>query len=116
MKFSKVMWTIGSAIGIREAVKAVQRLEMDDVLGLIGVERRSSTLGRVLPAIGLVATGAAIGAGAALLFAPSTGKELRTRISDRLDDARDKLNEKLNEVSREIPSLSNEMQSHTHHS
>ena len=110
MKFSKVMWTIGSLIGARQAIRSMQRVELDDVLGLIGVERRHSTLGRVLPAIGLVATGAAIGAGAALLLAPTDGKELRSRISSRVDEAREKLTDKFNEVSREMPSLSNEMQ------
>jgi hypothetical protein len=107
------MWTIGSLVGARQAIKAMQRVELDDVLGLVGVERRHSTLGRVLPVIGLVATGAAIGAGAALLLAPSDGKQLRTRLSNRIDEARDKLTDKFNEVSRDMPSLSNEMQHHS---
>ncbi|HEY2409515.1 MAG TPA: YtxH domain-containing protein [Polyangiaceae bacterium] len=114
MKLSKVMWTIGSAIGAQQAIKAIQRLEMDDVLGLIGVERRRSALSQVLPAIGLVAVGAAVGAGAALLFAPSGGKELRTRLSERLDEARDKLTDKLQDVAREMPSLSNSNQANSH--
>lgn len=114
MKLSKVMWTIGSAIGAQQAIKAIQRLEMDDVLGLMGVERRRSALSQVLPAIGLVAAGAAVGAGAALLFAPSAGKELRTRLSERLDEARDKLTDKLQDVAREMPSLSNSNQANSH--
>lgn len=39
-------------------------------------------------------TGAAIGAGIALLFAPASGKETREKIADKMNDAKDNLTEK----------------------
>ena len=93
MKFSKALWTIGSLIGAQQAIKTVRGLEADDLLGLVGMQRRRGTVQTVLPAIGLVALGAAVGAAAALLAAPMTGADMRQRLSERVDDLTDKLNE-----------------------
>ncbi len=46
--------------------------------------------------------GAAVGIGAALLFAPKTGEELRGRIKDMADDAVDKIKEYANEAQEKI--------------
>ena len=104
MNLSKALWTLGSMIGAQQAAKAVRNVEWNDILGVIGLERRPSALSQALPALGLVAVSAAIGAGAALLLAPSSGRELRARLSDglddakhRLDDVKDRVNDKLNE-------------------
>src|ERR1700742_813536 len=104
MNLNKTLWTIGSVIGARQAIRAMQGLELNDILGVIGLERRPSALSRTLPAIGLFAVSAAVGAGAALLLAPSSGEELRARLSDglddvkhRLDDAKTRMNEKIND-------------------
>ncbi len=93
MNFSKALWTIGSMIGAQQAIKAVRGLEADDLLGLVGMQRRRGSVETVLPAIGLVGLGAAVGAGAALLVAPMTGADLRQRLSERVDQLTDKLNE-----------------------
>ena len=90
MKFSKAMWTIGSLVGARQAVKFVRGLELDDLLGLIGVERRRSAAQLILPTIGLVSLGAVVGAGTALLVAPSSGAEFRQRLTERVDKLADK--------------------------
>ncbi len=104
MNLSKALWTVGSLIGAQQAAKAVRGLEINDILGVIGLERRPSSFERALPALGLVAVSAAIGAGAALLLAPSSGEELRARLSDglddvktRLDDAKTRVNDKIND-------------------
>ena len=104
MNLSKSLWTLGSIIGAQQAAKAVRSVEWNDTLGVIGLERRPSVFSRALPAIGLVAVSAAIGAGAALLFAPSSGEELRSRLSDgldgmknRLEDAKGRVNDKISE-------------------
>jgi len=104
---SKALWTLGSLIGARQIAKVVSNvgsMELNDVLGVVGLERRPSAFSRALPAIGLVAVSAAVGAGAALLLAPSSGDELRSRLSDgldgvknRLDDAKTRVNEKIND-------------------
>jgi len=104
---SKTLWTLGSLIGARQAAKFVRNIgdvELNDILGVVGLERRPSAFSRVLPALGLVAVSAAVGAGAALLLAPSSGEELRARLSDGLDDVKHRLqdakgraNEKIND-------------------
>jgi len=104
---TKALWTLGSLIGARQVAKIVNNVssfELNDVLGVIGLERRPSAFSRALPAIGLVAVSAAVGAGAALLLAPSSGDELRARLSDgldgvknRLDDAKTRVNDKIND-------------------
>jgi hypothetical protein len=104
---TKALWTLGSLIGAREVAKLVSNvgsLGLNDVLGVVGLERRPSAFSRALPAIGLVAVSAAVGAGAALLLAPSSGDELRARLSDgldgvknRLDDAKTRVNDKIND-------------------
>ena len=85
MNVSKAFWTLGTLIGAKQAVSFGRRFEFDDLLGLIGLQQRRSNMQLILPVIGLVSLGAAIGAGAALLVAPSSGADLRKRLSDRLD-------------------------------
>lgn len=94
MNFTKALWTIGTLIGAQQAVKLARSFEADDLLGLVGLQRRRSVLQTLLPAIGLVSLGAAVGAGAALLIAPSSGADLRQRLTERVD----KLTEKISEL------------------
>jgi hypothetical protein len=104
---SKALWTLGSLIGAQQAAKFVRGIgdvDLNDILGVVGLERRPSAYTRVLPALGLVAVSAAVGAGAALLLAPSSGEELRARLSDglddvkhRLDDVKGRVNDKIND-------------------
>src|SRR3954468_10136217 len=104
---TKALWTLGSLVGARQVAKVVSNVgsvELNDILGVIGLERRPSAFSRALPALGLVAVSAAVGAGAALLLAPSSGQELRARLSDglddvkhRLDDVKGRVNDKIND-------------------
>ena len=91
MNLNKTLWTLGSIIGAQQAAKAVRSVEWNDVLGVVGLERRPSAFSRALPALGLIAVSAAVGAGAALLLAPSSGGELRNRLSDGLDGVKNRL-------------------------
>jgi hypothetical protein len=65
--------------------------ELDDALHLLGLSRRRSMLGIFLPALGLLAAGAAIGAGVGLAFAPSSGRRFRQDVGGRLDQIRDRV-------------------------
>jgi hypothetical protein len=65
--------------------------DLEDALHLLGLTRRRSILGVFLPAIGLLAAGAAIGAGVGLAFAPSSGRRLREDVSGRLDHLRERV-------------------------
>ena len=102
---SKALWTLGSLIGAQQAAKFVRGvggIELGDILGAVGLERRPSTFSRVLPALGLVAVSAAVGAGAALLLAPSSGEEMRARLSDGLDDVKHRLEDVKGRVNEKI--------------
>src|SRR5882757_9487003 len=93
---TKALWTLGSLIGAQQVAKIVGNvgsIELNDVLGVIGLERRPSAFSRALPALGLVAVSAAVGAGAALLLAPSSGEDLRARLSDGLDDVKNRFDD-----------------------
>jgi hypothetical protein len=102
MKFAKTLLTIGSIIGAREAIRAVQVLDLDDFLAVIGLERRRGRAERVLPTLATVAVSAVVGAGAALLLAPSSGSELRHRISERAGDVKERVSEKVSEFERKL--------------
>jgi hypothetical protein len=65
--------------------------DLDDILDLVGLQRRRSVIGSVLPAIGLVAIGAAVGAGIGLMLAPSSGRRLRQEVGDRFDRIRERV-------------------------
>jgi hypothetical protein len=95
MNYSKTANALSSASGIHQLRRFVSELGLDDMLKLIGLERRPSTVARILPAIGLVLLSAAVGASAALLFAPSSGRKLRTHLSDELEGAKHRLSDRL---------------------
>lgn len=83
-----------------------KNIEVDDLLDVIGLERKRSTSG--LAAIGLVTFGAAVGAGIALLFAPQTGSQTRQYLSEQLPKVNEmmpKVNEVVEKVKTSIGSL-----------
>jgi len=98
MDFSKTVARVGSAVDARELTKAVPDFRLDDALALLGLERKPSSLSRILPAIGLITVSAAIGAAVALLLAPSSGKKLRARLSDGLADAKHRLSDSVSQL------------------
>ena len=61
-------------------IQEVVRLAPDSALSRLGLQRQSSMLGTVLAYGGAIAFGALVGAGAALLLAPTDGKEMRSRV------------------------------------
>jgi hypothetical protein len=72
-------------------MKNLTGYDIEDVLELIGLARRRSVLGTMVPVIGYVALGAALGAGIGLMFAPSSGRRLRQEVGDRLDQMRERV-------------------------
>jgi hypothetical protein len=83
----KSAMTLGSIVGAQQAAKLLRNFDMDDALGYMGLEKRHSAI----PTVALVALSAAVGAGAALMLAPTSGAELRSRLNDRLQDAKSRL-------------------------
>lgn len=102
MSFTKLAVAIGSTIGARQALRAVQTYGVSDLLGSVGLERRRTTMDKLLPAIGLVGLGTAIGAGVALLCAPSSGRELRARMSEQIDNAKERAKERIDNGMRSL--------------
>lgn len=110
---TKSALALGSTLAASSAANAVRSISADDVLGLVGLARRHGGLERTLSAIGLVAVGAAVGAGVALLFAPSTGQQLRARISDRVDEAKDRVYDAAENMAHTSGSNSNRSTAHS---
>ena len=61
-------------------VSELVHLAPDAALARIGLAHRSSFLGTALSLTGALVVGVAIGAGAALLFAPTSGNELQAKL------------------------------------
>ena len=74
--------------------------EINDVLELLGLQRRSSMLRFVLPAVGLLALGAGMGVATGVLLAPSSGRRLRRDMGDRLDQMRGRVKGEVNAVTQ----------------
>lgn len=74
----KVLFSLGAAMAARKIANAISGIEVDDVLGRVGLARRRS---HFLENLGLMTAGALVGAGAALLLAPESGRETRKRLS-----------------------------------
>jgi YtxH-like protein len=66
----------------------VSDLSKEDVLSSVGLATNPDTTQRVLNALGYFGAGLVVGAGAALLFAPKSGRGLREDIGERLSDLR----------------------------
>ena len=92
MNLTRLALALGSAA---DSISSVQQMGVDDLLGLVGLARRHSAFGRVMPVVGLIGFGAVLGAGTALLLTPSSGKEMRAKLSDKFDAAKSKVEGKL---------------------
>jgi hypothetical protein len=82
-------------------IKRVTGYDMDDILGLIGLERRRSLVTVFLPVLGYIALGAALGAGLGLMLAPSSGRRLRQDVGDRLDQILERMKRETQRPSAE---------------
>jgi hypothetical protein len=88
-------------------MKNIIGYDIDDLLNFAGLQRRTTFLGGFLPAVGLVALGAAVGAAVGLSFAPSSGRRLRQDMTDRFDQLREKMK---NEAARQLQQIKQEKQ------
>lgn len=91
MNLHNLLRTVGSALEVKRVMSGVRNFEPNDLLHHVGLEQRRSAMDSILPAIGFFAAGAAIGAGLAVLFTPSTGKEVRGKIAKAATDAKEKV-------------------------
>ena len=75
----------------------IRNLSKDDVLAALGLQTRTSTLGSVFGSIGLIGLGMIIGASAALMMAPKSGRELREDLSTKLNGTTRRVAERVRE-------------------
>jgi hypothetical protein len=97
---TKSALALGTTVAASSAANAIRHLTADDVLGLAGLARRHSSVERSLSAIGLVAVGAAIGAGVALIL-------------DRVDEAKDRVYDAANSMAHVGASSSSNRSTHS---
>jgi len=100
--------SVGTAIAASKIARSVSGIELEDVLGTVGLSRRRS---HFLENLGLVAAGAIVGAGAAILFAPSSGRETRRLLSDEASRlghaAMDAVKEQKEEAMKSLSQVAN---------
>ena len=116
MDTRKLLMSVGTAIAASKIAKTVSGIELEDLLGGVGLSRRRS---HFLENLGLVAAGAVVGAGAAILLAPSSGRETRRMIGDQasklgtaaMDAVREQKDEALKSLSQVANGVSHSAQS-----
>ena len=69
-----------SAEDVKRWVKNVRSVKADDVLGVVGLQRRAAAMGQAAAMAGGFVAGMAVGAVLALLLAPGTGADTRHKI------------------------------------
>jgi hypothetical protein len=106
MDNKKLLMSLGTAIAASRIAKTVSGIELEDVLGTVGLSRRRS---HFLENLGLIAAGAVVGA--AILFAPSSGSETRKRIGEEASKlssaAMDAVREQKEEALRSLSQVAN---------
>jgi len=75
----------------------IRNISKDDLLAVMGLQTRSSAFSAVVGSVTLVGIGIIIGAGAALLVAPKTGRELREELGAKVNARARKLGESVQE-------------------
>lgn len=108
MDNKKLLMSLGTAIAASKIAKTISGIELEDVLGTVGLSRRRS---HWLENLGLVAVGAVVGAGAAILFAPSSGEDTRRRLGEGASKlgsaAMDAVREQKEEALRSLSQVAN---------
>lgn len=62
----------------------------EDLIHALGLQARRSNGSDIVSSVALFGAGLLVGAGLALLFAPSSGRQLREEIGERVADLRDR--------------------------
>jgi hypothetical protein len=87
---------------IRLKARALRDLSSDDILGALGLERRTTALDSAIPTGLAFVAGLAAGAGLALLLAPKSGREIREEISSKASELTGRLSTAASEVADEV--------------
>ncbi len=99
---NKLWMSLGTALAASRAVQMLTDISADDVLGVVGLERRRNT---ALENAALIGLGLVVGAGAALMLAPTDGVEARRRVADGFGKARDAGMRLMEDAKAQAPEL-----------
>jgi hypothetical protein len=81
----------------------------DELIRLIGLQRQSRGIDALLSGVALFGAGLLVGAGLALLLAPTTGKQLRDELGERASDLKERVGaaaERVAEPANDAPGTS----------
>lgn len=114
---AKFLLSIGSAVLASRIARTLQSVEVDSVLGRVGLARNRSHFAENLAYLG---AGVLVGAGTALLLAPESGRDTRARLSRKIDELGEKAASAVESVENHIPAglrsqlgdMANERQHH----
>lgn len=112
MNISKLAWTLGSMVGAQKAISMARSFEVDDVLGVVGLERRRGPFDRALPMLACFGAGAAAGAVCALLLAPRSGAETRERLNSRIQSAKEQFDEGVRHTQERLHEAGQRIENH----
>ncbi len=86
---------------IEQLSSTAREYSADDVLGLIGLERRRYATDMILPALGLFGLGLAVGASLGLTLAPRSGRQFRAQLGQKASDLREKITSTATQIAGE---------------
>ena len=84
-------------------LKDLRNLDKDELLGMLGLETKTSTSAWLAGTLGTFGVGLLVGAGIALMLAPKPGRELREDIRDRLRRAPEDLDNAVSSLNQRDP-------------
>jgi len=87
---------------IKNKLDSARSMSTDDLLEALGLEKKRGFLGLALPAAGIFAAGAAIGAGVALLLAPKSGREFQRQLKSSAKDLTQRIGATAESVAEEV--------------
>jgi gas vesicle protein len=94
-------------MSVKKYLSSLRDYDMDDVLGTVGLQRRSSGEW-VFPMLAGLGAGLAIGAGLAFFLTPYKGAEAREKVKKGASDAQKALSDKVSSLSDKVSSLMGE--------
>ena len=84
-------------------LKDLRNLDKDEILGMLGLETKSSTGAWLAGTLGTFGVGLLVGAGIALMLAPKPGRELREDLRERLRRAPEELDDAVSSLKQRDP-------------
>ena len=84
-------------------LKDLRNLDKDEILGMLGLETKTSTGSWLAGTLGTFGVGLLVGAGIALMLAPKPGRELREDLRDRLKRVPADLDEAVSGLGQQNP-------------